>query len=137
MESLSHARPPQKLVSFIYSLTRALFSKGVLRRTNVLPFAVLTMLLLPWNAGAFAEYERRDRLADELRSRVASAWFELLYDIVKAEQTPPPQASRIYGITAAALYEAILTGTSEHRSLVGQLNGLVVVPQPDKNKRYH
>jgi hypothetical protein len=68
---------------------------------------------------------------------VAWTWFEALYDVVKAEQTTPPPGSRIYGITAVALSESIVAGTKENRSLVGQVNGLTSVPQPEKNRRYH
>ena len=75
--------------------------------------------------------------ADDFPATVATTWFEFLYDVVKAEKTPPPQASRIYGITAVALYEAIAGGTLEHRSLAGQLNGLTSVPAADKEKTYH
>jgi membrane-associated phospholipid phosphatase len=77
------------------------------------------------------------KYADEVSSHVASTWFELLYDIVKAERTAPPQASRIYGITAVALYESIVAGTKKNRSLAGQLNDLSWVPQPKKNKDHH
>jgi hypothetical protein len=68
---------------------------------------------------------------------VAVAWFDLLYDVVKAEQVTPPQAARIYGLAAVALYEAIVPGSFTHRSLVGQLNELVAVPQPERFRRYH
>ena len=37
---------------------------------------------------------------------VASTWLELLYDVVKAEKTTPPAASRIYGITEVYLRTA-------------------------------
>jgi len=46
-------------------------------------------------------------------------------------------AARTYGMTAVALYEAIVPGSREHRSLVGQLNALASVPQPDPDKKYH
>jgi hypothetical protein len=75
--------------------------------------------------------------ADEVSSEVASTWFELLYDVVKAERTAPPQASRIYGITAVALYESIVAGTKKNRSLAAQLNDLISVPQPMENKEHH
>lgn len=70
--------------------------------------------------------------ADEYSSEVASTWFELLYDVVKAERTTPPPASRVYGIAAVALYESIVNGTESNRSLVGQLNGLIALPEPHK-----
>ena len=57
-------------------------------------------------------------------------WFDQLYQIVKTEGTAPPPASRIYGVTAVALYEAVVPGSDRNRSLVGQLNGLTGVPEP-------
>jgi hypothetical protein len=85
----------------------------------------------------WADLDQSNKSADKLPSDVASAWFEELYDVVKAEKTTPPPASRIYGITAVALYESIVAGTEENRSLMRQLNGLRSLPQPKKNKKYH
>jgi PAP2 superfamily len=104
---------------------------------NVPPYVVLTVLLLFFNSWAFAEREQREKFADELPSNVAWTWFELLYDVVKVERTPPPEASRVYGITAVALYESIVAGTKENRSLVGQLNDLISVAEPERNKERH
>lgn len=66
-------------------------------------------------------------------SSVALAWLDELYDVIKSESTAPPPASRTYGVTAIALYEAVSPGSLENRSLVGQLNGLLSVPQPKRN----
>jgi hypothetical protein len=55
---------------------------------------------------------------------------------VKAEKTSPPAASRIYGITAVALYESIVAGAKKNHSLAGQLNGLTMGAHP-KTKKYH
>lgn len=98
---------------------------------------VFTGTLLFVSSGAWAGAGQSSKTADEFPSDVASTWFEQLYDIVKVESTTPPPASRIYGITAVALYEAIVAGTEDHRSLVGQINGLDSVPQPRMHKRYH
>jgi len=67
---------------------------------------------------------------------VASTWFDKLYDVIRSEATPPPPASRIYGISAVALYEAVAPGAGHHRSLAGQLNGLDRMPKP-KAKAKH
>jgi len=75
--------------------------------------------------------------SDRLPSEVAWGWFELLYDIVKAEQTPPPQASRIYGIASVALYESATPGSDKHRSLAGQLNGLTSLPRPERHRQLY
>jgi hypothetical protein len=103
-----------------------------------LPVALLLVLLVPPRAWAGADHgAAASPPTDKAPSDVASAWFEALYDVVQAERTPPPAAARIYGLTAVALYEAIVAGTMHHRSLVGQLNGLTVVPQPQNHQQYH
>lgn len=90
-------------------------------------------------AGASAT-ERRDfppASADHTSSAVASSWFELLYEVVRAERTPPPGAARIYGIASVALYEASAAGSHKLRSLVGQLNGLSSLPRPARGHTYY
>jgi hypothetical protein len=107
-----------------------------MRRSTFL-LVVLTITQFFLNSSAFAEAGRRQEFADKLPSEIASTWFELLYDIVKAETTPPPSASRIYGVAAVALYESIVAGTKANRSLVGPLNGLESLPESEKNKEHH
>lgn len=99
-------------------------------RKRTLPLILIASLLLS-NSLAMAGVDKSST-PDKFPSEVAVEWFELLYDIVKAERTTPPPASRIYGITAVALYESIVAGAPENRSLVGQLNGLIALPQPNK-----
>jgi hypothetical protein len=56
---------------------------------------------------------------------VPAAWFDLALDLVRT--TPgfsPPVASRAYGYTGVALYEAVVPGIAGRRSLAGRLNGL-------------
>jgi hypothetical protein len=96
---------------------------------------LLAFLLVGTTASAGLDQSKKP--ADAFPSDVAWMWFEELYDVVKAEKTPPPPASRIYGLAGVALYEAIVPGTLSNRSLVGQLNDLSGVPQPEKNKKYH
>jgi hypothetical protein len=79
----------------------------------------LTAALLLVNSWAWADLDQSKKSADKFPSDVASTWFEELYNVVKAEKTTPPPASRIYGITAVALYESIVAGTEENRSLGG------------------
>jgi hypothetical protein len=69
---------------------------------------------------------------------VASIWLDLLYDIVRTQAIGPPPASRIYGVTAVALYEAVVPGSETNRSLAGQLNALTDVPPlTAHDQRYH
>jgi membrane-associated phospholipid phosphatase len=75
--------------------------------------------------------DEQDDSAASSPSEVASSWFELLYDVVKGEKTPPPQAARVYGVAAVAMYESVRPGARGYRSLAGQLNGLTAVPKAD------
>jgi hypothetical protein len=97
----------------------------------------LVVSLILVNSWALADTDHSNKPADAFPSDVASTWFELLYDVVKTERSTPPVAARIYGITAVALYESIVAGTRDNRSLVGQVNGLLSLPQPMRNKKYH
>jgi hypothetical protein len=104
------------------------------RRTMRLCLVILFLLL----ASSTWEKERNNpKATDDFPSDVASVWFDLLYDVIKTEQSSPPVAARIYGLVTVTLYEAIVPGSREHRSLVGQLNALASVPQPDPHKKYH
>ncbi len=68
-------------------------------------------------------------------ARVATDWFELILQIT--QQTPgfsPPVAARALGYLGLTLYESVVPGMPEHRSLAGQLNELSSLPwaQPDE-----
>jgi hypothetical protein len=99
-------------------------------RRRVLGLGSLGLTAAGLQALGFACSTSDEQTADELPSDVASTWFEQIYDVVKAEGTPPPQASRVYGIAGVALYESVVNGSKNRRSLAGQLNGLESVPQP-------
>jgi hypothetical protein len=86
---------------------------------------------------AHAERDEGQEPADDFHSDVASQWFDTLYDVIKSEATAPPAASRIYGVAAIALDEAVAPGARHARSLEGQLNDLSSVPQPERNKKHH
>lgn len=120
--------------------------KPTLRKLTTLRIAGRTtlafagLLLLPLVAvaqiGARAPGAGDNNSADTYPSDVASVWMDLLYDVIKSEGTPPPPASRIYGITTVALYESIVSGTEQNKSLVGQLNDLDELPEL-RHKKSH
>ena len=89
--------------------------------------AVVPLLVALWPRAGLGH---PPQAPDEVPSEVASAWFDQLYDLVKAEQITPPPASRLYGLAAVTLYEALVPGSRAHRSLAGQLNALTFVPRP-------
>ena len=76
-----------------------------MRRTKTLWVAIVNVLLVIAPA-AWADKADKDlkKPPDRYPSRVASVWFDKLYDVVKSEKTAPPPASRIYGVAAVALY---------------------------------
>jgi hypothetical protein len=55
--------------------------------------------------------------------KIASDWMETVRKLVKKESKNPPQASRIYGYNGVALYESLINGMPENKSLAGQING--------------
>lgn len=77
-------------------------------------------------------------LADQFDAEVPTAWFDL--SLVLVQQTAgfsPPVASRAFAYAGLALYEALVPGMPDHRSLAGQLNGLSELPHAGKNRAYH
>ena len=97
----------------------------------------LILVFALWLVAPSAWSDKRMEPADNYPSDVAFAWFDTLYDVIKAEATAAPEAARIYGVAAVALYEAVVPGALHHRSLVGQLHDLASVPQPKKYGKYH
>ena len=75
----------------------------------------------PWRGRPF-------RPVDTFGPDVALEWFRLAYALTQEERLSPPIASRAFGYVGVTLYESLVPGTVEYRSLAGQLNGLGVVP---------
>ena len=68
---------------------------------------------------------------------VAVAWFELMYDRVKADAVSPVVASRRYAIAGVAFYESIVPGMPGHASLGGQLNQLASFTPPAQGTQFN
>ena len=56
----------------------------------------------------------------------------IIYDVFS-----PPVASRIYGYTSLAQYEAMRFQDAKYASIAGQLNGFKPMPQPKKGLKYN
>jgi membrane-associated phospholipid phosphatase len=110
---------------------------GQARRARRPRFVAVLLLLALVGVVPQAWATQHPVLADDAPATVAVVWFHTLYEVIKAEATGFAVASRIYGVSAVALYEAIVPGTRHHRSLVGQLNRLTAVPQPEAALPYH
>jgi hypothetical protein len=64
-------------------------------------------------------------------STVATDWFHLLGELVRTTGGfSPPVASRAFAYAGVTVYEAVVAGSPDHRSLVGQLNNLQALPRP-------
>ena len=75
--------------------------------------------------------------ASAYAGEVPTAWFDLALRLVQT--TPgfsPPVASRAFGYSGVALYEALAPGIAKHRSFTGVLNGLSRAPLP-ADAAYH
>jgi hypothetical protein len=97
----------------------------------------LAVVLLLVAQSVWAGLDQGKQPTDDFPSDVAWVWFDELYDMITSEAIAPPLASRIYGVSAVALYEAVVPGALHHRSLVGQLNDLASVLQPKKHRKHH
>src|SRR2546428_735336 len=61
----------------------------------------------------------------------ATAWVDLSLALGKGTpRVSPPLGSRAFGYTAVALYESLVPGMPDHRSLAGQLGDLSPAPGP-------
>ena len=70
------------------------------------------------------------RVAED-SSALAREWMQLLVEQVQADKLSPPVAARIYAYTGVTLYEAVVPGMSNYKSLQGQLNDMPALPQPE------
>lgn len=69
--------------------------------------------------------------AEPLHTAMRQLTSVIVYDIFS-----PPQASRVYAYASVAAYETLRQGSSTHRSMAGQLNGLTPVPEPEPDVEY-
>ncbi|WP_461127421.1 vanadium-dependent haloperoxidase [Spirosoma aerophilum] len=78
------------------------------------------------------------KAADQYTGDVATQWAALQLKITKS--TPgftPPVASRAYGYAGITMYEAVVPGISNRKSLVGQLQGLTALPKVETGETYN
>jgi hypothetical protein len=94
--------------------------------------------LAPRQVGAASAQAARPAPASDFDAAVAAAWFDELLALIRV--TPgysPPVAARAIGYTGVALYESIVAGMPEHRSLAGLLTDLPPLPASGRNAAYH
>ena len=75
---------------------------------------------------------------DSFNPSLATDYMDLLREITKAHPGfSPPVASRAFGYAGITLYESLVNGMPEYESLVGKVNGLIELPQPEADQSYH
>ncbi len=75
--------------------------------------------------------------AESFDADVATAWYDLTLRLIR--QTPgysPPVASRALAYTGVSLFESLVPGIADGRSLVGQVRGLTELPTAGRNAAY-
>lgn len=80
----------------------------------------------------------RPLAATQFDAAVPIAWFDLVNRLIRG--TPgfsPPVASRALGCMGLGLYEAIVPGMAEHRSMAGVVRELPSMPATGQNAAYH
>lgn len=79
-----------------------------------------------------------ENVVDKIPSTIASQWAEL--QLVLTKRTAgytPPVASRAYGYAGLTMYESVVAGMPEKKSLAGQLTKLASLPTIDNTKKYN
>jgi hypothetical protein len=92
-------------------------------------------LLLPFRAAA--GHIHAIPTAETYEADVATAWYDLTLRLIR--RTPgfsPPVASRALAYTGVSLFEALVPGITDGRSLAGQVRGLPNVPTAGRNAAY-
>jgi membrane-associated phospholipid phosphatase len=67
---------------------------------------------------------------------MVSEWMHTLYGAIRVERLSPPVASRILVYATTAIYSGLASASSRLPSMVGALNGLDDLPQPQSARRY-
>ena len=69
---------------------------------------------------------------------VATAWADMTLHITKTTPANSPTfASRCFGYIGLTMYESIVQGYPEYKTLSGQLNALTDLPKPEKDAAYN
>ena len=78
----------------------------------------------------------RSKPTTEFAAALPQNWMEEAYNIAKREGLFALDASRMYAYTAISMYESMVHGIPNGRSLEGQLRGLTNLPKPSVDKEY-
>ncbi|WP_428330628.1 vanadium-dependent haloperoxidase [Mucilaginibacter sp.] len=97
-------------------------------------FKILAVLFSLFLFAACAHKEKAVLLSD---TEVLHQNEDQLTQVIIYDVFTPPVASRIYGYTALASYEAMRYADPKYNSIISQLKGFGKVPMPEKGKKYN
>lgn len=95
-------------------------------------------LIAPSGLAGVARAASRPAPASDFDAEVPARWFDRLLFLI--EHTPgfsPPVASRAIGYAGVTLYESVVGGMNDHRSLASLLESLPPLPSVGHNRAYH
>ncbi|QDK82892.1 vanadium-dependent haloperoxidase [Spirosoma sp. KCTC 42546] len=76
--------------------------------------------------------------ADQYTGDIATTWAALQLKLTKTTAGfTPPVASRAFGYAGITMYESVVPGIANRKSLVSQLQGLTTLPQVESGKAYN
>jgi hypothetical protein len=91
-------------------------------------FIVIILIFLNFFGNAVAQKPTEDFSGD-----VATDWFQLQIDIIPTtDGFTPPVSARALGYSGLTLYEAVVHGSDNYKSLKGKLNEFDKIPEPEK-----
>ncbi len=94
---------------------------------------ILSIIVLFWTS----QTAQGQKKVSQLNHDVATKWFDLQLRLIPL--TPgftPPVVSRALGYSGLTLYESLVHGSPNYKSLAGVLQELEKLPLPDKNQVY-
>lgn len=72
-----------------------------------------------------------------ISNRLATDYYEFVNKVMQTIGIQPTELSRVFGYMGLTLYESLVPGMPACNSLVGQLNGLHELPQPNSEQSYY
>lgn len=103
-----------------------------------LPLVAIATLLITIQFGCEDNFKNPPPITTDTSSPQNLAdWIEQLNAIIRFTNTSGPEASRMYAYASIAYYESYASQLQSVNSLVGKVNGLTVLPEPDENQAYN
>ncbi len=82
--------------------------------------------------------ESVSKAADQYSADVALRWSDMHLKLIRnSPGFTPPVAARTFGYAGITMYESVVPGMADHRSLVGQLRQLTQLPVAEAAKAYN